>query len=211
MIKLLITTLPFFLEPTAQVSTNQFHTLELSRPSDPDSPITYEEVLDEAINNCYNKKPDRIDVGMLEDLIEIEKDFNVPESLRGMILAAACRESRYNPNAKGDRKFSKNKKTPMAIGLLQLWPIYEKMYPGLDRTDPLQSAKAWMKHIVKQIPKVKKQCRYKTEKRTWIAAWVTGIRYKKAGGRCREAPLHLRTLKKWHRSIRAKRKKADGC
>ena len=54
------------------------------------------------------------------------------------------------------RKFSKSKKKPMAIGILQLWPIYEKMYPGLDRTNPQQSAEAWMNHIVKKIPKVKR-------------------------------------------------------
>ena len=47
---------------------------------------------------------------MLERLIEVEKEFNVPPEFRGMVLSAACRESRYNPLAKGDRKFSKNKR-----------------------------------------------------------------------------------------------------
>jgi hypothetical protein len=56
-----------------------------------------------------------------------------------------------------------------------------------------------MKHIARMIPKVKKQCRYKTPEKIWLAAWVTGIRYKKKGGRCREKPKHLRYLKKMHR------------
>ena len=98
-------------------------------------------------------------------------------------------------------KFSKSKKRPMAIGILQQWPIYEKMYNTV-RTDPVSAADTWMKHIVKMLPKVTKQCRYKSEKRKWIAAWVTGIRYKKKGGRCKEKPKHLRLLNKWHRSAK---------
>jgi len=125
-----------------------------------------------------------------------------------MILAAACQESKYNPNAEGDHRFSKKKK-PMAIGILQLWPIYEKMYPGLDRNNPRDAAIGWMKHIVKQIPKVKRTCGHRTDAKIWLAAWVTGVRYKKAGGRCYEAPKHHRVLRKWHRNIKIKR--ANGC
>ncbi len=179
-------------------------------------PITYKEILDEAIYNCRRRKPKDVDVKLLKKLIEVEKSYNVPDGMKGMLLAAACWESGYNPKAKGDRKFSKNKKTPMAIGILQLWPIYKKMNPGLDRTDPVASAHAWMKHIVRQIPGVKRRCKYRTKNRTWLAAWVTGIRYKKKGGRCKERPLHYRELKKWHRNIMKLRKeieecKGDGC
>ena len=42
----------------------------------------------------------------------------------------------------------------MAVGILQLWPFYERVYK-LDRKDPVRSARAWMSHIVKQLPKVK--------------------------------------------------------
>ena len=171
------------------------------------SAITYEEILDEAIHGCKNVRPENVDVKLLKTLIEIEKSFNPPSSMRGMLLAAACMESGYNPKAKGDTSFSKNKKTPMAIGILQQWPIYEKAY-GTNRTDPKSSAETWMKHIVRQIPKIKKQCRYRTEKRIWLAAWVTGIRYKKEGGRCAEVPKHYRLLKKWHRMIKKTRKEA---
>lgn len=169
---------------------------------------SYEEVLSQAIHDCRGVSPEKVDIKLLESLIEVEKEFNVPPRFRGMILAAACQESRYNPSAKGDKKFSKDKKTPMAIGLLQLWPFYEKAY-GVDRLSPIESARAWMNHIVKQLPKVKSQCRYRTSYKLWLAAWVTGIRYKKVGGRCREVPKHHRILKRWHRNIKIKR--ANGC
>ena len=70
---------------------------------------TYEEVLYQAIHNCYDVNPEKVDIQLLERLIEVEKEFNVPPRFRGMILAAACQESRYSPLAKGDRKFSKSK------------------------------------------------------------------------------------------------------
>ena len=131
-------------------------------------------------------------------LFQVENRYNVPTKLRGMVLAAACTESGFNPSAKGDHRFSKSGKKPMAIGVLQLWKFYERAY-GTDRRDPKSSAEAWMKHIARMVPKVKRQCRYKKPKKVWIAAWVTGIRYRKKGGRCRERPKHLRYLKKMHR------------
>jgi len=164
--------------------------------------VTYDDILDEALFNCPNAKFENVDEQLLLKLIKIEKSFNPPPEMRGMLLAAACMESGYNPNAKGDRKFSKTKKIPMAIGILQQWKIYEKMYPGMNRTNPESAATTWMQHIVAQLPKVKKQCRYKTQKRNWLAAWVTGIRYKKAGGRCKEVPKHYRLLTRWHKNIK---------
>jgi len=170
---------------------------------------TYHEIIQEAIHNCRGVNPEKIDINILNQLIEAEKEFNVPPELRGMILAAACQESAYNPKAKGDRKFSRNKKTPMAIGILQMWPIYEKMFPGLDRTNPKEAARAWMKHIVRQIPKIKRRCNHKDNAKIWVAAWVTGIRSKSPNGRCRQVPNHLRTLKHWQKNIKIKRK--NGC
>ena len=189
--------------------------LEFEKPANlyykVEDPVTYEELLHQAVFDCRGVDPNKINYALLDKLIEVEKSFNPPTGMKGMILAAACMESKYNPKAKGDRKFSKDKKTPMAIGIFQLWPIYEKMYPGIDRTDPEAAAKAWMGHIVKQLPKVKKRCKYKTDDRTWLAAWVTGIRFKKPGGRCKEAPNHYRILKRWHRNIKRNRKKILGC
>ena len=164
------------------------------------SSITYHEIVDEAIYNCPNASPDKVDHAILWDLVEIEQNAGVPEQMKGMLLAAACKESGYNPFARGDYKFSRSGKTPMAIGILQQWPWYEKTY-GADRQDPKSAATTWMAHIKKMIPKVKRVCKYRTEKNIWVAAWVTGIRAPKDGGRCRERPTHYRLLKKWHKEI----------
>ena len=182
-----------------------------------DSPITYQEIREIAINNCKYKKPHKVDTELIDTLIEIEKSFNPPPSMRGMLLSAACLESGYNPEAKGDRKFSKNKKTPRAIGLLQQWRWYEKAY-GTVRTNPVSAANTWLQHITRQIPKVKKRCKFKTPKRIWVAAWVHGVRAPKAGGRCYEKPKHYKLLRRWHRKIRKNRdayleslEEPDGC
>ena len=173
--------------------------------------VTYDELHDQALFNCPYAKMTEEKEKIISQLIEIEKSFKPPPEMRGMLLAAACMESGYNPLAKGDHKFSKSKKKAMAIGILQMWPIYEKMFPGLDRTNPEQAAIGWMKHIVKKIPKVKRTCGYKTKHRIWLAAWVTGIRAPKDGGRCKERPLHYRLLKKWHKNIKKDRKAAADC
>ena len=135
-------------------------------------------------------------------LNKVEKKMKVPYEMRGMSLAAACVESAFDPTARGDRRIKNNKSVYKAVGVLQLWPFYEKAY-GINRKDPGSSASGWLRHIKKMIPKVKKQCKYKSIKKVWIAAWVTGIRYKKKGGRCKEKPLHLKYFKKLRRSHEA--------
>lgn len=156
-----------------------------------------------AVENCSNlkmssKKKKKEALEVAKKIYKIEEEMKIPDTMRGMTLAAACKESGFNPNAKGDRKFSKSKKKPMAIGVFQLWPFYERAY-DVDRKDPESSARAWLKHIMRQLPGVKKKCKYRTIRKIWVAAWVTGIRYKKAGGRCKERPLHLKYFLKLKR------------
>ena len=159
----------------------------------------YSDISYQAINNCPGLNSTKVDRKLIWDLIKIENKYSPPESLRGMVLAAACQESKYNPNAKGDRKFSKTRK-PKAIGILQFWPWANKY---IDRTNPLESANFWMKRIVKQLDtSVRKNCKFRNIKRRWIAAWVTAIRYPKKGGRCYEKPKHYRLLKKWYRNMK---------
>tara|TARA_R100000152_G_C6729155_1_gene154084 strand:+ start:206 stop:838 length:633 start_codon:yes stop_codon:yes gene_type:complete len=181
-----------------------------------DIPPTYQEIVDEAVFNCPNRKWQDVDEKLLWKLVEVEKKHNVPPRMRGMLLAAACMESGYNPLAKGDwRKVKrKRKKIAKAIGILQMWPWYERAYK-IDRTKPVESADAWLRHIIKQIPSVKKQCKVRTVYRVWSAAWAKGIRYPKKGGRCYDRVKHLRLMKKWRRNITRDRKVArnngDGC
>jgi len=174
---------------------------------EPEGP-SYDELKHYAMTNCkYNSNPSEDVVNLL---IDVERIYGPPASMRGMILAAACMESGFRPDAEGDRKFSKSKKKPMAIGVLQQWPYYEKSY-DTDRRNPRSAGMSWMAHIVRQIPKVKKQCRYRTDERVWLAAWVTGIRYKKKGGRCKERPKHYRILRQWHRKIERDRELERKC
>jgi hypothetical protein len=148
----------------------------------------YSDIVYQATNNCPGL-----------DASKVDHKYNPPKSLRGMVLAAACQESKYNPVAEGDKKFSKRRK-PKAIGLLQFWPWAEKY---INRKDPYQSADFWMKRIVKQLStSVRRNCKFRSKKRRWVAAWVTAIRYPKKGGRCYEKPKHYYLLKKWYRNIK---------
>jgi len=170
-------------------------------PQPPSTPV-HDAIIDIAVENCKNVRPSRLEEArkIARLIYKVELQFNVPPQLKGMVLAAACSESGFNPKAKGDHKFSKKRK-PKAIGILQMWPFYVKHFK-IDRKDPVQSARAWLQHISNMLPKVKRQCKFKTKKRLWIAAWVTGIRYRKPGGRCHQRPKHLRFLKKMHRIYR---------
>lgn len=181
-----------------------------------DSYPTYDEIRYEAMYSCKNNKsPSESDVKLIDDLIKIEKKYKVPRSLRGMLLAAACVESGFNPFAKGDYRTSKrtNKRRAMAIGLLQQWPWVVKFYK-IDRKNPLQAADVWMQHVIRQMKSVKKECKPRSEKKQWIAAWVKSIRApKKHGNRCAERPTHYRVLRKWQRGIMKDRevRESDGC
>lgn len=195
-------------------------------PTSSRAPIGDEEIILEALSDCkYASKKRRgesmlqyesrraKDESLLRQLLQIEKSYGVPASLRGMLLAAACHESGYNHKAKGDRKFSKSKRRYLAKGLFQMWPWWEKAYK-IDRTDPHQSAHAYMKHITRQTTKVGKTCGKKlsrNDKRKWVVAWVTAIRAPKANGRCYEKPRFYRILNRWHRNIKKYRKQMENC
>ena len=165
-----------------------------------------------AVENCKHlrkaspeRKKKALEVANI--MYQVEKEMGIPDVMRGMSLSAGCLESGFNPNAKGDRKFSKNKKTPRAIGVLQMWRFYEKAY-GTNRYSPRSSALGWLKHIKRMVPQVKRQCRYRTTRKIWVAAWVTGIRYRKPGGRCKERPLHYRYFRKMRKIYESKTSKS---
>ena len=163
--------------------------------------VSYEQVYAQAMNNCHNSSsPDK---SIIKSLIEVEKAYEVPPKLRGMLLAAACSESGFNPNAKGDWRIiklrnGKQRRVNKALGLFQMWRWWERSYQ-VDRTSVEPAAHAFMKHIHRQLNKIK--CKFKKPHKKWVAAWVTAIRSPKKGGRCHERPLHLKVLKRWHRNI----------
>jgi len=142
-------------------------------------------IVDIALTKCRNA-PKTTKKGFLVDLIKVEISLGVPEKYRGMVLAAACRESGYRakPRRGDDGK---------AVGLLQMWPWWEKRF-GIKRTDPKAAARAWIKQILNTVKKARRRCGKKMAFRSaW--AWV-------ASGpkrwRCR-SPRHYRLLRRWHR------------
>ena len=192
------------------------------------TPIYYEEIQLEALNDCmphFTHKEFGMRQTILEEMIELERDFfkthpEIPSSLRGMLISAICRESRFNPNAKGDwRTNRKGKRVAKAIGIVQMWPWWKDAYK-IDRRDYTSAAVAWLNRIVyhyKKNERLKRCPKYFSEKRKWIAAWVQttrGAPVNKANRyRCFQAPSHYRTLKKWIKRIEKKRKIdfEDGC
>ena len=182
------------------------------------APITYDEIVDEAIFSCKNAKWVNIDEKILQTLVETEKRYGVPPSMRGMILASACHESGYNVNAKGDWRTVKRRgqkvRVAKAIGLFQMWPWWASPRGryGIDRRDPVQSSDAYLNHITRQLSKVRKKCKIRSTKKLWVIAWVTAIRSPKASGRCHEKPKHYRLLRRWHKNIiKARKVREKGC
>ena len=153
-----------------------------------------------AVDNCKRVSKNRSAEALViaRKMYQVEREFNIPENFQGMSLAAACLESGFNPRAKGDKS---KKGRYRALGVLQLWPWWEKYYK-VDRTDPEASTRAWMAHIMRQLPKVKKSCRPRSKSKQMVQAWVHAIRAPKKTGRCRERPLHLKQLKKIRKVIR---------
>lgn len=163
----------------------------------PHTEVEDQELIETAVHVCYpemKKVPEQYFINAAK-LLKVEAEMSVPDEMRGMTLAAACVESGFNDKAEGDHRFSKDGKTPMAIGILQMWPCYEKAYK-VDRKDVESSAKGWLTHISRQLPSVRKRCNTKDDKNLWRLAWVHGVRAPKAGGRCNENVSHWRLFTK---------------
>ena len=151
-------------------------------------------LIDQAATRCKNaKKP--VNRALLKTLLDLERKHGVPSYGRGILLAAACRESGYRAKPRrGDGG--------KAVGLLQLWPWWERRYK-IDREDPIQSANAWLTHIGRSVKKAKRKC--KGSWRPWLVAqaWIgSGPQ----GWRCRYS-RHYRLLRYWR--YRIKRQKAS--
>ena len=146
-------------------------------------------MIGQAVSRCKNaKKP--VNRALLRSLLELERKHGVPEYGRGITLAAACRESGYRAKPRrGD--------DGRAVGLLQLWPWWEKRYK-IDREDPIQSANAWLTHIGRSVKKAKRKCR--SPWRAWLVAqaWVSSG---PQGWRGRYS-RHYRLLRHWKWHIR---------
>tara|TARA_R110002074_G_scaffold366916_3_gene540911 strand:+ start:2586 stop:3209 length:624 start_codon:yes stop_codon:yes gene_type:complete len=180
------------------------------------TPLEYNEIYSAASDNCLpsaKHKSYQERERILNEMIVLEETFlkenpQIPSSLRGMLIAAICRESRFNPNAKGDWRInSRGKKVAKAIGIVQMWPWWEDRY-DINRRDYTTAAQTWLQQIVKQYHKNErlKRCpSYFPEEKKWVAAWVQttrGGRVDKSNRyRCFQQPTHYKILKKWKKKI----------
>ena len=150
---------------------------------------TYDEsIISIAKEKCENARRDLVSTEFLTRLLDIEKELGIPFTYRGMVLAAACNESGYNPAAIGDGG--------KAVGILQMWPWWKTRF-GLDRKDPLASDRAWFSHILRTLPKAERRC---GKRRAFLAAW-SWVASGPQGWTCR-APRHYTRLRKWHRYVK---------
>ena len=172
----------------------------------------------EAYQSCENARIEHINSDIVDRLAEIEdlyfQKYDIPQDLRGMLLAAACVESGYNPKAKGDWKIIfKTKKHPRAKGILQFWQWAERKY-ALNRLDPIQSAHVWMQHVVNTRHKNRCRAYGLSEKSKWLVAWAQAVRGKQTKEnryRCFQRTKHWKKLKKWKRNIKRLKKYVEGC
>ena len=171
------------------------------------APVTDVELIHQALYSCRHLSPSRrskIDLNMLRQMLQLERDNGVPQAFSGMTLAKACIESGYTSTSRGDCKGKDCK----AVGIIQLWPWTKRF--GVDRSDPyasvrflLQRVQVGLKHLHRKCPKVKGTLdRYQI-------AWLRINRGPKQHGlqRCEGLPHGLRLLKKWHENIQRVRRK----
>lgn len=155
-------------------------------------------MLDQAAT-CTSEKVSDETRSMLLKMLRIEQEESLPDHVRGITVAIACIEAKFNPKAEGDHKFSKDGKTPMAIGLFQMWPFWKKY--KVDRKDPYAATKVWLTFLKGQTSYVERTCKPKTEERKWSAAVAYSMMG--PGKRCGQTTNHQRLLQKWQKAIAA--------
>ena len=183
--------------------------------------ITYDELLDAAAYKCSaHTSWEQVDDRGLESLAKIEaayfKKYNIPSSLKGMLLITACKDRGYIiPGVIGwptgqlfDSQDGKKKS-----GILKLKFHIDKHW----RKKYKNFGRKWMESLIKQRNEIEKRklCNKLSNKKKWILAWVrirVGSPSKYHDTRCEETPSHYKTLKLWHRDIqKARRNMVDGC
>ena len=151
-------------------------------------------IVDRALRCVRMKVP--ADPMFLLDMLRFEERAGVPRSLRGMLLAAACSESGFDPAAEGDYKRGE----AMAVGFVQQWPWWERHY-GFDRRDPVLAAEFWLVHVYDQLEKTRRRCgRRLRGERLWVTAWVRAVRSPREDGRCHQVPKHYERLNRWRKN-----------
>jgi hypothetical protein len=147
-----------------------------------------------AMHNCDNAAARYAKPFLMLELLRVEADAELPDEMRGILLAAWCGEAAYQLDdiiGDGGR----------AVGILQMHTNLTSKCGSLElRTDPIASAKCWVHHLARIQRKSVKRC---GKKRSWKAAelWLSqgGT---KSGYSCKLVSGHVARLERWHRGLR---------
>lgn len=133
---------------------------------------------------------------MLLKMLRAEEEAGIPDHVRGITVAVACIEAKFNPKAEGDHKFSKDGKTPMAVGLFQMWPWWKSHVK--DRSDPDKATKAWLAVLKDEADSAKRKCKTKDDHKAWKAA-VAYIQFGPGATkrRCGQTTRHYALMQTW--------------
>lgn len=140
-------------------------------------------------SGCYaNYKPNP---EIVRELFRIEETAGITGEARGILAAAACNESGFTKKAMGDfvdrvtgarcRTRDWKRCKPTSFGMVQQRGWVKKHIrklgskSGEPRFDWKIATTYWAQHLVNQIPKVRKECRYKDEIDIWRAAHRTSV------------------------------------
>jgi hypothetical protein len=137
-------------------------------------------LVDAMMTGCRGHRPS---AAMLDELLRMESAAGFPASVRGLMVAAACNESGFEPGARGDYVArGAGVREPTSYGLLQFqaWAKRGIRQQGARTRDPRldwrASARYWAAHVARQVPWVRRVCGYTAEADIWRAAHLTAIR-----------------------------------
>lgn len=171
-------------------------------------PATDVELLHEALYSCKNLARSRrntLDLTVFGKMLELEREYGVPEQFRGMTLAKGCIESGYTPDVKGD---CENPDKCKAVGMLQLWPWTLRF--GVDRTDPIDSTRFLLTRVQVGLEgrRLKRRCPNIADSiEAFRIAWLRINRgpLQRGRQRCYGVPHGLKRLNQWKRNIARRR------
>jgi len=162
--------------------------------------VTYFEIAEQAIFNCptYKKGPANIRPTVVFDLIGIERKFNVPTHMKGMLLAHACTHGSLAGDVKTLRYWKTKNILEKKKDILSISPPQKLI--RFNRFHYQKAADIWMRRVIKELPKTKKKCAKFDESCSWLNAWLGSVKnFKKVPKK------EVKLLRKWHKRIEKNR------
>lgn len=146
-----------------------------------------------AMYHCDTAAPRYAKPFLMLELLRIEREFGIPDELRGVTLATWCGEAAYQlGDIVGDGG--------NAVGIFQLHPPITRLCGSPDlRHDPIASAHCWLWNLQRIHAKARRRC---PAKQAWTAAelWLSqgGL---KSNYSCTRVSGHVARLRVWQRLL----------